>query len=49
MILGTEDDVEVVGEAPDGERAVWETERLQPDVVLMERPDAGTRRNRGDA
>jgi DNA-binding NarL/FixJ family response regulator len=36
MILGTEDDIEVVGEAPDGERAVWETERLQPDVVLMD-------------
>jgi len=30
MILGTEDDIEVVGEAPDGERAVWETERLRP-------------------
>lgn len=36
MILGTEDDLEVVGEAADGERAVWETERLQPDVVLMD-------------
>jgi DNA-binding NarL/FixJ family response regulator len=36
MILGTEDDLEVVGEAPDGEKAVWETERLQPDVVLMD-------------
>jgi DNA-binding NarL/FixJ family response regulator len=36
MILGTEDDVQVVGEAADGERAVWETERLQPDVVLMD-------------
>jgi DNA-binding NarL/FixJ family response regulator len=36
MILGTEDDLEVVGEAPDGERAVWETARLQPDVVLMD-------------
>jgi len=36
MILGTEDDFEVVGEAADGERAVWETERLQPDVVLMD-------------
>jgi DNA-binding NarL/FixJ family response regulator len=36
MILGTEDDLEVVGEAPDGEQAVWETERLQPDVVLMD-------------
>ncbi|HTJ74924.1 MAG TPA: response regulator transcription factor [Acidimicrobiales bacterium] len=36
MILGTEDDLDVVGEARDGERAVWETERLQPDVVLMD-------------
>jgi DNA-binding NarL/FixJ family response regulator len=36
MILGTEDGIEVVGEAPDGERGVWETERLQPDVVLMD-------------
>ena len=36
MILGTEDDLEVIGEAPDGERAVWEAERLQPDVVLMD-------------
>jgi DNA-binding NarL/FixJ family response regulator len=36
MILGTETDLEVVGEAADGERAVWETERLQPDVVLMD-------------
>jgi DNA-binding NarL/FixJ family response regulator len=36
MILGTENDLEVVGEAGDGERAVWETERLHPDVVLMD-------------
>ena len=36
MILGTEDDLDVVGEAADGEKAVWETERLQPDVVLMD-------------
>lgn len=36
MILGTEDDIEVAGEAPDGEQAVWEAERLQPDVVLMD-------------
>jgi DNA-binding NarL/FixJ family response regulator len=36
MILGSEDDLDVVGEAADGERAVWETERLQPDVVLMD-------------
>jgi DNA-binding NarL/FixJ family response regulator len=36
MILGSEPDFEIVGEAPDGERAVWEAERLQPDVVLMD-------------
>ncbi len=36
MILGTEDDLEVIGEAHDGEQALWEAERLQPDVVLMD-------------
>ncbi|MEO7556297.1 MAG: response regulator transcription factor [Acidimicrobiales bacterium] len=36
MILGSEGDLEVVGEAPDGEQAVWEAERLQPDMVLMD-------------
>src|SRR5262249_8563458 len=36
MILGSENDLEIVGEAADGERAVWEAERLQPDVVLMD-------------
>jgi DNA-binding NarL/FixJ family response regulator len=36
MILGSEDDLEIVGDAADGERAVWEAERLQPDVVLMD-------------
>ena len=36
MILGTEDDLEVAGEAANGEQAVWEAERLQPDVVLMD-------------
>ena len=36
MILGSEAEFEIVGEAPDGERAVWEAERLQPDVVLMD-------------
>jgi DNA-binding NarL/FixJ family response regulator len=36
MILGTEDDFEVVGEAPDGEQAVWQAERFLPDVVLMD-------------
>jgi DNA-binding NarL/FixJ family response regulator len=36
MILGTEDDLEVVGETADGEHAMGEAERLQPDVVLMD-------------
>jgi DNA-binding NarL/FixJ family response regulator len=36
MILGTEDDLEVAGEASNGEQAVWEAERLQPDVVLLD-------------
>ena len=36
MILEAEDDLEVVGEASDGEEAVAVTSRLQPDVVLMD-------------
>jgi DNA-binding NarL/FixJ family response regulator len=36
MILGAEHDIEVVGEADDGERAVAETSRLRPDVVIMD-------------
>jgi len=36
MILGTEDGIEVVGEEPNGERAVWAAEHLHPDVVLMD-------------
>jgi DNA-binding NarL/FixJ family response regulator len=36
MILDSEDGIEVVGEADDGERAVRETERLRPDVVVMD-------------
>ncbi len=35
-ILDAEDNVETVGEAPDGERAVFEAMQLQPDVVLMD-------------
>jgi DNA-binding NarL/FixJ family response regulator len=36
LILRAERDIEVVGEAGDGEAAVAEAVRLQPDVVLMD-------------
>ncbi|MFC0509326.1 response regulator [Micromonospora costi] len=36
VILEVEDDLEVVGEAADGERAVGMARALQPDVVLMD-------------
>ena len=36
MILESETDLEVVGEAADGREAIEETARLQPDVVLMD-------------
>ncbi len=36
MILKAERDVEVVGEAADGEEAVRQVEALEPDVVLMD-------------
>ena len=35
-LLATEPDIEVVGEAEDGREAVAETDRLQPDVILMD-------------
>lgn len=36
MILDARDDLEVVGEAGDGEEAVALVERLRPDIVLMD-------------
>jgi DNA-binding NarL/FixJ family response regulator len=36
MILEAEDDLEVVGDAEDGEQAVAATRRLGPDLVLMD-------------
>src|SRR5437870_12118299 len=36
MLLAQEKDIEVVGEAEDGQRALLLTERLRPDVVVMD-------------
>jgi DNA-binding NarL/FixJ family response regulator len=36
MILEAQDDVEVVGEAEDGEAAVTQTRTARPDMVLMD-------------
>jgi DNA-binding NarL/FixJ family response regulator len=36
MILGSEEDIEVVGEADNGEAAVSAARRLRPDLVLMD-------------
>jgi len=48
MILEAGGDIEVMGEAEDGEHAVATTRKLRPDVVLMHRHRvaAGTRRRR---
>lgn len=36
MMLNAQPDMEVVGEAHDGRQAIQETQRLQPDIVLMD-------------
>src|SRR5438105_10572380 len=36
MILDAQDDIEVVGEAEDGERAIAEAARFSPDVLVMD-------------
>ncbi|MFN2502924.1 MAG: type II toxin-antitoxin system prevent-host-death family antitoxin [Acidimicrobiales bacterium] len=36
LILESEDDIEVVGEAEDGDQAIIVTRRARPDVVLMD-------------
>jgi YesN/AraC family two-component response regulator len=36
MILESDADIDVVGEAANGEQAVAATRRLRPDVVLMD-------------
>jgi DNA-binding NarL/FixJ family response regulator len=36
VVLGTEDDIEVIAEAEDGQEAITKSEELAPDVVLMD-------------
>jgi DNA-binding NarL/FixJ family response regulator len=36
LLLQATTDIEVIGEADNGHRAVGETKRLQPDIVLMD-------------
>ena len=47
MILAEADDIEVVGEAADGDEAVQVTAAARPDVVLMDVRMPGTGRDRG--
>ena len=42
QLLGTTDDLELVGAARDGEQAVTMTAELQPDVILMDLSMPGT-------
>ncbi len=41
MVIGSQPDMEVVGQAPDGAQAVALAESLHPDVVLMDVPCSG--------
>jgi DNA-binding NarL/FixJ family response regulator len=43
MLIGAQADMEVVGEAADGEEAIQQAQKLRPDVVLMDltMPGAG--------
>ncbi len=36
MMLNAQPDMEIVGEASDGRQAIIETQRLQPDIILMD-------------
>ena len=36
MMLNAQPDMEVVGEAQDGKHAIYEAQRLEPDIVLMD-------------
>src|ERR1700730_18616692 len=41
LLLGAFDDVQIVGEAEDGERAIERIRELQPDLVLLDIQMAG--------
>ncbi|MEJ2448896.1 MAG: hypothetical protein P8Y37_13295, partial [Anaerolineales bacterium] len=48
-LLSTELDIEVVGEAKDGEEALVQTAALQPEVILMDLVVPKQRINEGQA
>ena len=49
LVLASEPDLEVVGEAADGLEAIERAAELQPDVVLMDVRMPGVGGHRGDA